>query len=444
MLTRRHFLATTAAAVPGAQATRPPNVILIVGDDLGYADVGCYGQRDILTPHIDSLARTGRRFTQAYAGSTVCAPSRCCLMTGLHTGHATVRGNAEPHVPLKPEEMTIAQLFQKAGYRTGAFGKWGLGTPPDMHALPTRKGFDTFYGYLHQVHAHTYFPDMLWDNERERYLPGNFGDARKQYSHDLITQRALQFIDDNHSRPFFLYAPFTPPHGRFEAPDDAPYSDKPWSPMLRMVASMITRLDNSVGQILERLKRYNIDRETLVLFTSDNGPGIMAARQFDSNGPLRGFKRDLYEGGIRVPLLASWPGRIEPGESEAVVAGWDFLPTFAELLNQKPPQNLDGISALPVMLGTKSSIDPDRTLYWEFHERGFQQAVRWRDWKAVRLKSGGQPGAPIQLYDLSADPGEQTDIASQRPEIATQMIKLMDAARTPSPYWPQKPQSGKS
>jgi arylsulfatase A len=426
---RREFIGTAAALPAAAQNTRPPNVVLVVADDLGYADVGCYGQRDILTPNIDSLARDGLRFTQAYAGSTVCAPSRCCLMTGRHTGHATVRGNLEPHVPLTPEETTIAQVFKQAGYRTGQFGKWGLGTPPDMHALPTRKGFDVFYGYLHQVHAHTYFPDMLWDNERESYIPQNFGGQNRKYSHDLITQRALKFIDDNHSNPFFLYAPFTPPHGRFEAPNDDPYSSKPWPPVLRTIASMITRLDASVGLILERLKRYNIERDTLVIFTSDNGPGSLAARQFESSGPLRGVKRDLYEGGIRIPLVARWPGRIAPGISEEIIAFWDFLPTAAELTGIRAPSGLDGISFAPALFG-KPKRKHDY-LYWEFYENGFSQAVRMGDWKAVR------PGfqKPLELYNLSEDVSEKNNVAAQHPDVMARIEAILKTCRTESPFW---------
>ena len=438
MISRRDFLSAAAAIPAQAQtpAKRPPNVVFILADDLGYADPGCYGQRDIQTPNIDSLARDGVRFTQAYAGSTVCAPSRCCLMTGQHTGHASIRGNLLPEVALTPHDPTLGQLFQRAGYRTGAFGKWGLGTIPDMHALPTRKGFDTFYGYFHQVHAHTYFPDMLWDNEHESYFEPNFGGGRKKYSHDLITARALEFLDDNHQRPFFLYAPFTPPHGRFEVPDDSPYSDKPWPPLARTLASMITRLDRSVGQILERLSRYSLERDTLVIFTSDNGPGKAAVDHFHANGPLRGYKRDLYEGGIRIPFLARWPGRIKPGVCDEVLAFWDMPPTFAELLGQPAPAGIDGVSVLGAMLGRGPAPNANRHFYWEFHEQGFQQAVRWQDWKAVRLKDGGKTGAPIELFDLAKDPGERVDLAGRQPEITAKLMRLMDSSRSPSPYWP--------
>jgi len=404
-ISRRSFLSTAAVPLAFQPRQAPPNVVLIVGDDLGYADPGCYGQKDIRTPHVDSLAQAGLRFTQSYAGCTVCAPSRCALMTGRHTGHATVRGNRDPNLALTPEETTVAQIFQKAGYRSGAFGKWSLGTPPDMHALPTRKGFDTFFGYLHQTHAHTYYPEMLWDNEREHYLEENFGGQKGKYSHDLITDRALQFLDQNHDRRFFLYAPF---------------------------AAMITRLDDSVGKILERLKRYGIERDTLVIFTSDNGPGGLSARQFHSSGPLRGFKRDLYEGGIRVPFIARWPGRIQPGVSDEVFAFWDLLPTVADLVGQPTPAGLDGISVLKALLGKGPAPNGDRHFYWEFHERGFQQAVRWRDWKGIRLKQG----APIELYNLVTDLGERKDLALQEPVIAKKLTGLIETSRTDSPYWP--------
>lgn len=440
MLSRRQFLGTTAALPTQftAQSKRQPNVVFILGDDLGYADLGCYGQRDIQTPNLDALAGEGIRFTNAYAGSTVCGPSRCCLMTGRHTGHATIRGNLLPEIPLSQSDVTIAQLFKRAGYRTGAFGKWGMGTIPDMHALPTRKGFDTFYGYLHQVHAHTYFPDMLWDNEHETYLPPNFGGGKKRYSHDLIAERALKFIDDNRDQPFFLYAPFTLPHGRFEAPDDAPYSGKPWPPAARTLASMVTRLDQTVGQIVERLKRHRLERDTLVVFASDNGPGQLGVEHFKANGPLRGYKRDLYEGGIRCPFITRWAGRIQPAVSEEVFAFWDLLPSFARLIGQPAPANIDGVSVLNALLGKGPAPQTDRHFYWEFHERGFQQAVRWRNWKAVRLKDGGKAGAPIELYDLAADQGETTDLARQRTDIAVRLIQLMDSSRSPSPHWPVK------
>jgi arylsulfatase A-like enzyme len=356
-------------------------------------------------------------------------------MTGRHTGHATVRGNLHPHIPLTPDETTLAHIFARAGYRNGAFGKWGLGVPSDMHALPTRKGFHEFYGYLDQTHAHNYYTDTLWDNERQEFIEENYSGAKGKYSHDLIAERALKFLDEHHQRPFFLYAPFTPPHGRFDPPSDQPYSDKPWPETARKIAAMITRLDETVGKIMERLQRYGIERNTLVMFTSDNGPGGLSARQFKSSGPLRGFKRDLYEGGIRVPFIARWPGSIQPGVSNEVFASWDLLPTMAELVGQKAPPGLDGISVVAALLGKGKAANGDRVFYWEFHERAFQQAVRWRDWKAIRLKQG----APIELYDLSMDFAERKNLAAEKPDLASKLSAMIDAARTPSPHWPHAP-----
>jgi arylsulfatase A-like enzyme len=433
-MTRRQILTSAAvsAAAMAQQAVpaRRPNVVWIMADDLGYADLGCYGQQHILTPRIDAMAKDSLKFTQAYSGSTVCAPSRCCLMTGKHTGHATVRGNVEPHMPLTPEDVTVAQIFKGAGYATGQFGKWGLGTPPDMHALPTRKGFDEFFGYLHQVHAHTYFPDMLWDNEREHYYAPNFGGAKKVWSHDEISKRALAFIDKNKARPFFLYAPFTPPHGRFEAPDTAPYSDKPWPAPAKNLASMITRLDTTVGTILDRLKQHGIEENTLVIFTSDNGPGEMSNKQFQSSGPWRGIKRDMYEGGIRVPFLAYWKGTIKAGSTNQAIANWDFLPTACEMLDAKAPAGIDGVSFLPTLLGRPGQKQHDY-LYWEFYERGFQQAVREGDWKGVRLK----PGEPLELYNIASDPAEKQNVAAANPAVVRRLEERLKTCRTKSEKW---------
>jgi arylsulfatase A-like enzyme len=437
--TRRALLQSTslaaAAKLPAKPATKTvrqsPNVILILADDLGYGDLGCYGQTTLRTPHLDAMAKESLRFTHAYAGSTVCAPSRCCLMTGRHTGHATIRGNEDPHVPLLPYEVTVSEIFKQNGYATGQFGKWGLGTPPDMYALPTRKGFDQFFGYLHQVHAHTYFPDMLWANEREHYYQKNFDGGRIVYSHDVITQKALAFIDDNKARPFFLYAPFTPPHGRFEAPDASPYQNRNWPEPVKYLASLITRLDASVGMILDRLRQHRLDENTLVIFTSDNGPGSLSTKHFKSNGPLRGFKRDLYEGGIRVPFLARWTNVIAPGTTDQVIAFWDFLPTICELLRFDAPRDIDGISYLPTLLNRRPEQQQHDYLYWEFFERGFQQAIRVADWKAIRLKQGD----PLELYNLAKDPGEQNNVAPFEPQIIDQMQRRLRHCRTVTSRW---------
>jgi arylsulfatase A-like enzyme len=436
-ITRREMLASAALSTAVAQANaqsgaaRRPNVVWAMADDMGYADLGCYGQTQIQTPRLDEMAKHGLMFTQAYSGSTVCAPSRCCLMTGRHTGHATVRGNEDPHVPLLPGEVTVANVFKNAGYATGQFGKWGLGTPPDMHALPTRKGFDEFFGYLHQVHAHSYFPDMLWDNEREHYYEPNFGGGKKVYSHDEITNRALAFIDKNRSRPFFLYAPFTPPHGRFEVPDTAPYTDRNWPPQAKNLASMITRLDTSVGKILDRLRQHGLEENTLVVFTSDNGPGDMSNRQFQSSGKFRGVKRDMYEGGIRIPYLAYWKGTIQPGTTNQPIAFWDFLPTVCELLAAPPPGNIDGVSYLPTLLGKPADQKPHEYYYWEFFEKGFQQAVREGNWKGIRLKQG----EPLELYNLERDPEEKTNVAAANPQIMQRLEERLRTCRTKTAEW---------
>ncbi len=438
-ITRRDMLASASlsAALLAPQgsaqtgAARRPNVVWAMADDLGYADLGCYGQKLIQTPRLDEMARQSLMFTQAYSGSTVCAPSRCCLMTGRHTGHATVRGNEDPHVPLLAEEVTVANIFQNAGYATGQFGKWGLGTPPDMHALPTRKGFDEFFGYLHQVHAHTYFPDMLWDNEREHYFEPNFGGGKKVYSHDEITKRALAFIDKNRARPFFLYLPFTPPHGRFEVPDTAPYADRTWPAQARNLASMITRLDASMGMVLDRLRQHGLEENTLVIFTSDNGPGDMSNKQFQSSGRFRGVKRDMYEGGTRVPQIAYWKGTVRPGTTSQPVAFWDFLPTACELVGATAPRDIDGISYLPTLLGKAAEQKQHDYFYWEFFERGFQQAMREGDWKGIRLKQG----EPLELYDLAADPEEKNNVAAANPQIVARLEERLRTCRTKTAKW---------
>lgn len=436
-LSRRQVLASASLAPawqPGARAAaggNPPNVVFVLADDLGYADLGCYGQEILQTPHLDRVAKEGLRFTQAYAGSTVCAPSRCCLMTGRHTGHATVRANEDPHVPLLPWETTVAEIFKNAGYATGQFGKWGLGTPPDTFALPRHKGFDEFFGYYHQVHAHTYFPDMLWDNGRERYYQANFDGGRKVYSHREILNRALDFIDRNKSRPFFLYAPFTLPHGKFEGPDTEPYADRTWPEPVKNLAAMVTRLDAAAGAIFDRLREHGLEENTLFIFTSDNGPGGLSVKHFQSNGPLRGFKRDLYEGGIRVPFLTSWKGRITPGVSDQVVTFWDFLPSICELLHSAVPPNLDGVSFAPALLGNSAAQKQHDYLYWEFFERGFQQAICVGDWKAVRLKQG----APLELYNLHTDVGESRNVAAENPAVVQQLEARLRTCRTKTHRW---------
>jgi len=436
-----------------------PNVVLIVADDLGWGDLGCYGQKQIQTPVLDRLASQGMRFTNHYAGSTVCAPSRCALMLGLHTGHCPVRGNREVQPmgqqPIPDEAFTLAELCQRAGYRTALIGKWGLGGPGST-GEPNRQGFDYFFGYLCQRHAHNYFPEFLFRNGArvplqnlvEPKRPDGAGVAvrRVQYAPDLMLQEALQFLDDNRDRPFFLYFASTLPHANNEAgdrgmeiPDYGIYREKPWPEPEKGHAAMVTRLDRDVGLIVERLEQLGIAGRTLVLFTSDNGPhreGGHDPEFNDSNGPLRGIKRDLYEGGIRVPLIAWWPGKVPAGAvSNHVCAFWDYLPTVAELIGIEAPSGLDGISFLPTLLGNRGAQKQHDFLYWEFHERGTtEQAVRLGRWKGIRHA----PSSSIELYDLSRDPGEQHDVAAQHPEIVNKIQELFRTARTEHPLWPMR------
>jgi arylsulfatase A-like enzyme len=450
-MTRREFTGTAAAAaLAGAPAAPPPNIVFILADDLGYGDLGCYGQRRIATPHLDRLAAEGMRFTQAYAGSTVCAPSRCALMTGLHTGHARTRGNLFPDLALRPEDITVTELLKKAGYRTGLFGKWALGGIGTT-GYPRRKGFDEWFGYFSQTHAHNYYPEHLLDNEREYLARGNMGTQRKEYAHDLFTERALGFLDSQPAgRPFFLHVCYTIPHannemGRdtgngMEVPDDAPYTGQSWPQPEKNFAAMITRMDRDVGRLMERLKKIGADGNTLIIFTSDNGPhqeGGHSPDFFGSRGPLRGIKRDLYEGGIRVPMIARWPGKVKAGAvSDQVWAFWDFLPTACELAGVPAPRGLDGISMVPALAGRPQTSH--EYLYWEFHERGFDQAVRAGDWKAVRKGRGSL----MELYDLGRDPGETNNVAVKHPDIVGRMGRIMEQARTESREFPvrEKPE----
>ncbi|MGQ9784469.1 MAG: arylsulfatase [Armatimonadota bacterium] len=413
---------------------RKPNIIFILADDLGYGDLGCYGQKSIKTPYLDRMASEGVLFTQCYAGSTVCAPSRCALMVGQHTGHCTIRGNAL--VPLRTEDITVAEILKGAGYTTALIGKWGLGEPGTT-GVPNRKGFDYFFGYLNQKHAHNYYPDYLWRNEEKVGIPPG------TYSHDLFTQEAINWIRSNVGKPFFLYLAYTIPHANNEmgmegmqVPSDFPYSDKPWPQPQKNHAAMITRMDRDVGKIMNLLWELGIEQNTVMFFSSDNGPHREGGGDpdfFDSNGPLRGIKRDLYEGGIRVPMIVRWPGTVKPGQvSDQVWAFWDFLPTAAEIAGVSAPAGIDGISMLPAILG-KKQVDHEY-LYWEFHERGFGQAVRFGRWKAVRLDKD----KPIELYDLGSDIGETRDLANEHPELVKKAAMIMESARTPSEQWPGK------
>jgi arylsulfatase A-like enzyme len=438
-----------------AVAADRPNIIFILADDLGYGELGCYGQTVIQTPFIDQMAAEGMRFTNHYAGSTVCAPSRCCLMTGLHTGHAYVRGNTEVkpmgQLPLPEGTATLPRMLQQAGYTTALIGKWGLGGPGSP-GTPNNQGFDYFFGYLCQRHAHNHYPAFLFRNdervalrnvvESDRLDGAGVATSKGEYAYDLMEAEALEFLGANKDRPFFLYLAVTLPHANNEAgvngmevPDYGEYADKDWPQAEKGRAAMISRLDRGVGRILRRVKNLGLDENTLVFFASDNGPhreGGSDPNFFDSNGSLRGIKRDLYEGGIRVPLIARWPGRVEAGAvADHVSAFWDFFPTLAVLSGGEAPAGTDGVCMAPTLLGIPRKQKQHEYLYWEFHERGFAQAVRWGQWKAVRLPSG-----KLELYDLTADPGETKDVAADHRDVVIKIRNYLAEARTESPHWP--------
>ena len=472
IIDRRHFLKSAglgaaALAVTGCgtsltgsragKAVRKPNIIFVMADDLGYGDLGCYGQQQIRTPNIDRMAVEGMRFTDHYAGSTVCAPSRCSLMTGVHTGHTYVRGNREiqpmGQLPLPSGTMTLPRMLKKAGYTTALVGKWGLGGP-DSTGIPNRQGFDHFFGYLCQRHAHNYYPEFLFRNEQRvplrNKVAGNRADGagvateKVDYSYDLMEAEALRFVEENKNGPFFLYMAVTLPHANNEAgkrgmevPDYGVYAGTDWPEPQKGHAAMITRLDRGVGRLLRKLTELGIDENTVVFFTSDNGPhreGGADPEFFDSNGPLRGIKRDLYEGGIRVPLVVRWPGRIEAGAvTDHVSAFWDFMPTFATLSGGRASADSDGLCMVPTLLGAPGKQRRHRFLYWEFHERGSTQAVRFGRWKAVR-----SAGGPLELYDLQNDIGETDNVADRHPEVVAKIEEYLSRARTESEFWALK------
>ena len=418
-----------------------PNIIFIMADDLGYGDLGSYGQQVIQTPFLDKMALEGTRFTQVYAGSPVCAPSRSVLMTGLHTGHTTVRGNFgkfgvkglagnEGRVPLYDNDITVAEVMKEAGYVTAMFGKWGLGEP-GTSGEPNDQGWDEWFGYLNQRRAHSYYPEFLWENRTRFDLPGNKDGRQATYAHDLFTERALGFIERYQDQSFFLYLPYTVPHSRYEIPDTTPYSEMPWTDDEKVHAAMITRLDRDIGTLFQTLKDLGIDENTIVFFCSDNGAAERWEGRFNSSGALRGRKRDMYEGGIRTPMIVRWPGKVSAGATNDYP--WyfaDVLPTLADLGGAEIPDGLDGVSVVPSILGESQS--DDRYLYWEFFEAGFQQAVRWKNWKAVRQA----PGLQLELYDLSQDEAETENVADSNPDIVRKIEAYISAARTESKNWP--------
>ncbi len=455
---RRSFLkraSVTAAAgaaawsMPAhARAKERPNIVFIMADDLGYGHLGCYGQRHIRTPHLDRLADQGVRFTNAYAGCPQCAPSRSVLMTGLHAGHTPVRGNSGG-IPLRDDDLTFAEVLQDAGYRTGLFGKWGLGEAGTT-GVPNKQGFDEFFGYLHQKHAHFYYTDYLWHNDEKYPLPGNANGKRTQYSHDVVMDKALDFIDADSNEPFFCFLSLSIPHHEWTVPEKSlreyagtfeedppdyqwrPGYATPSAPKANM-AAMITHMDKGVGKVLALLKEKGINENTLVIFTSDNGAdaySLACADFFKANGDLRGYKYDMYEGGIRVPAIAQWPGRIRPGTVND--SPWyfaDLMPTFAALAGaaDSMPTNIDGVSIAPLFTGKRRAAGlKDRFMYWE---AGGSRAGRWNEWKIVR---NGED-APLELFNLSDDRFEQNDVSSTHQDVAQRLETMLIQSHRPAP-----------
>jgi len=456
------WLGIGAARQPAAvQPPGPPNILLIHADDLGFGDLSVYGQERFATPALDRLAREGIRFTNYYSGSTVCAPSRAALMTGLHTGHAWIRGNGrlpEGDVPLRAEDVTVGEVLKGAGYRTAVIGKWGLGQP-GTSGMPDNQGFDHAFGVLDHRHAHRQFTDHLYRNGEKVQT-----DLQRDFVNDLFTREAAAFIERDDPRPFFVYLNYTVPHAEMRAPEEAvarfrgqfpetPFENPKADAVLAgarpdaaslgyrsqptpraAFAAMVTRMDRDIGTLTDLIRARGLDGRTLVMFTSDNGPHREGGADpvfFKSAGPLRGIKRDLYEGGIRVPAIARWVGTIPAGRvSDHPWAHWDVLPTFADIAGAKVPAGLDGMSMARALRGETQPTHP--FFYWEFHERGFQQAVRMGTWKGVRLKADG----PLELYNLEQDPSEGQDVASSHPEIVGRIEAYLKTARTPSDRWP--------
>ena len=441
-----------------------PNIIYILADDLGYGDLSSYGQKRFSTPNIDRLASEGMKFTNHYSGSPVCAPSRSALMTGLHSGHTFIRGNKEVKPegqwPLPGEAFTLTKMLKAAGYTTGTFGKWGLGYPGSKGA-PEHQGVDTFYGYNCQRLAHNYYPEYLWDGDRKVLLGGNSGTSKAEYAPELIHERAMNFLDANKGQPFFLFYPMVFPHAELVAPEkylsryrgrflpekhfdgvdpgeegfrNGPYGSQDESHAA--FAAMIHIMDEQVGAIVDKVSALGLDEKTLIIFTSDNGPHLEGGADpdyFDSNGVLRGYKRDLYEGGIRVPMIARWKGVIKAGtRSDHISAFWDVMPTFADLLDITIREKTDGISFLPTLMGNRETQQQHDHLYWEFHEQGGRRAVRQGDWKLVQYNLEKDPNGQLELYDLKNDPSETKDLATKFPERVSLLKAIMLDQHTPS------------
>lgn len=442
-----------------------PSIIYFIADDLGYGDLSCLGQEKFSTPNLDRLAAEGMLFTQHYAGSTVCAPSRSALMTGQHTGHTPIRGNRsvepEGQWPIPDETFTLAELLKQKGYVTGGFGKWGLGGP-GTEGDPVYQGFDIFFGYNCQGKAHNYYPRYLWSNLEKVVLPENEGYKKGIYAPNLIHEKALEFMETNSDKPFFLFYANIIPHAELFAPEeymdrfrgkllpekeyagydegpkfrDGPYGSQPEAHAA--FAAMVTLLDEQLGEVIDKIKELGLKENTLVIFTSDNGPHLEGGADpdyFNSNGIYTGYKRDLYEGGIRVPTIAWWPGRIAANtRTDHLSAFWDVYPTLAALTGQEIHDSVDGISFLPTLLG-KEGQQEHGYLYWEFHEKNGRQAIRKGDWKLVRYDVFFPEKTTTELYNIAADPAEKNNVAGEHPHITAELLRLMEGARTESPVF---------
>lgn len=448
-----------------ATGEKKPNIVYILADDLGYGDLSCYGQQKFSTPNIDRLASQGMLFRQHYTGCTVSAPSRSALMTGQHTGHTPIRGNKgwkpEGNWPLPAASLTIAEILKNSGYVTGAFGKWGLGYI-DTEGDPNVQGFDEFFGYICQSLAHNYYPDHLWQNHNKILLQENDSGKTGAYSADIIHKAALDFIEQNSDNPFFLYYPSTIPHAEMFAKDDymqkymgrfdpeksfegvdsgptfrlGPYGSQPEAHAA--FAAMVNELDDYVGELLDKLTEMGLEENTIVIFASDNGPHLEGGADpdfFDSNGELKGYKRDMYEGGIRTPMIVRWPGKVKKTSiTDHISAFWDVLPTLAEIAGAEVPSGIDGISFLPVLTGGKQP--GHEYLFWEFHEQGGKMAARMGNWKAVKLNVDKEPRGNLELYDLINDVGETRNVAELNPEIVRKMEEILNEAHVPSEDFP--------
>jgi arylsulfatase A-like enzyme len=438
-----------------------PNIVFIYVDDLGYGDLSCFGQKTLKTPNIDKLASKGMIFTQHYAGSSVCAPSRASMLTGKHTGHTSVRGNSPEGQLLETNETTVADVLKSKGYVTGVVGKWGVGNDP-LPDDPARNGFDHAYGYVNMWHAHNFFPEFLYRNGKKEVQTGNKTDwtyayekgmkegagvakIKETYAIDKLRADALQFIEDNKKKPFFLYYCLNIPHTNNEAgyftgdgmevPNYREFANKEWPNPEKGFATTISIIDDCVAEIDEKLAKLGIADNTIVVFVSDNGPhneGGHTSKFFDSNGIYRGDKRDLYEGGIRVPLIVKWPAKIKPATvSNTPVTTWDFLSTFADIVGAKQPKNVDGVSFLPTLVGKDSQQKAHKYLYWEFYELGGRQAIRVGDWKYIKLNVRDKSKAIVEeLYNIVKDPSETKNVFSANPKKASELSNLMKTAHT--------------